>query len=355
LIEEHEDAAMPFEDGPSSSAPRSFSPEEMLKCAVCRRANPPTRTSCLYCGGALPVSRESAALQRPTLRRLEKWERGYNTIVAPHRARLFNEESSLVSEDSLREIAELLRLEFLDLKRILETDEALPLCRAATFDEASLVERRLRALGLQVLTVADEELRAEALTPKRIRAAWLTQEELVVHPTGGGEPHALGWSDVRLLVSGRLMVRQVATEERQGRGKGGSEHEIINASETYADEAVMDVYAAGGGWRIAANHFDFSCVGQQKSLLAAENFLALASMLRARAPLATYDDSFARVRHALAVVWKPEQSVESRGLKRARPGKYSTEVLTISDNEAQFTRYALLRHYFLTRDTDMNR
>jgi hypothetical protein len=273
---------------------------------------------------------------------LEKWERGYNTILAPHQAVRFNEES-------LIEIAGMLRLDAADLKRILETDEALPLCRAATFDEASLVEQRLGAHGLRVLTVSDEDLREEALTPRRVRAAVLTEETLVLHPTGGGEPHALNWSDVLLLLAGRLMVRKVASEERQGRKKGGSENEIINASETYADEALLDIYSPDAGWRIAANHFDFSCLGQQKGLMAAENFRTLVSLMRARATVATYDDSFTRVRHALAFVWKPEQNVEARSLKRERPGKYSTEILTTSDNEAQFTRYALLRHYLLSQ------
>jgi hypothetical protein len=245
-------------------------------------------------------------------------------------------------------MAGLLRLDASDLKRILETEETLPLSRVATFDEASLIERSLRALGLRTLTVSDEDLREGILTPKRVRAAELMEEKLVLHPTGGGEPGSVSWSDVLLLVAGRLVNRKVASEERQGRRKGGSEHELANASETYADEAVMDLYSAFGGWRIAANHFDFSCVGQSKSLMAAENFRALASMLRARAPQAIYDDAFARVRHALSLVWKPEQSVEARGLKRARPGKYSMETLTTSDNEAQFTRYALLRHYLLS-------
>jgi hypothetical protein len=321
----------------------------MLKCAACLRANAPTRTSCLYCGGALPVSTAGANLQRPTLRPLEKWERGYNTILAPHQAGV------RLDEESLREIAGLLRLDASDLERILETDEALPLSRSAAFDEASLIAQRLGALGLRALTVSDEDLREEALTPKRIRAAELREETLVLHPTGGGEAHSLTWSGVRLLVAGRLMVRKVASEERQGRRKGGSEQEVVNTSETYADEAVLDIYSASGGWRIAANHFDFSCVGQQKSLIAAENFQTLASILRARASQATYDDSFTRVRRALACVWKPEQNVESRGLKRERPGKYSTETLTTSDNEMQFTRYALLRHYLLSRGhTDIN-
>jgi hypothetical protein len=273
---------------------------------------------------------------------LEKWERGYNTILAPHQA-------GHVNEESLMEIAGLLRLDASDLKRILEINEALPLCRAATFDEASLIERRLGALGLRALTVSDEDLREQVLTPKRIRAAELTPATLVLHPTGGGEVRSLSWSDVVLLLTGRLMVHKVASAERQGRWMGGSQPELASASETYADEAVLDIYSADDGWRIAANHFDFSCVGQQKSLMATENFRTLASILRARASLATYDDSFTRVRQALACVWKPDQNVEVRGLKRERPGKYSTETLTTSDNEAQFTRYALLRYYFLSQ------
>jgi hypothetical protein len=350
LSEEYEDALTPLENAPAASAPRSFSPAEMLKCATCGRANPPTRTGCLYCGGALPVATSSAVLQTPTLRPLDKWERGHNTIIAPHQA-------GEVNEDSLREIAELLRMAHADLKRIVETNEALPLCRTATFDEASLVESRLRTLGMRAFVVSDEELREEALTPKRIRAVVLKMESLTVHPTGGGQSQTFVWSEVLLLVAGRLMVRQVSTEERQGRRrkKGGPEHEIINASETHADEAVLDIYTASGGWRIAAHHFDFSCLGQQKSLMAAENFLTLVSTLRERASAATYDDSFTRLRHALTVVWKPEQHVESRGVKRERPGKYSKEILTTSDNESQFTRYALLRHYLLSRQADVNR
>ncbi|MEA2175527.1 MAG: hypothetical protein QOD00_3119 [Blastocatellia bacterium] len=350
MSEEYEDGATPSENVQTATAPRSFSPAEMLKCAACARANPPTRTNCLYCGGALPLATSSAVLQMPPLRPLEKWERGYNTIVAP-------QQSGQVNEDSLTEMAGLLRLDASHLKRIIETNEALPLCRAATFDEASLVESRLSALGLRALVVSDGDLREEALTPKRTRAVVLTSESLILHPTGGATSRSLSWSEALLLVAGRLMVRQVSSAERQGRRrkKDGSEHEIINASETHADEAVLDIYTASGGWRIAANHFDFSCLGQQKSLIAAENFLTLVSTMRSLASAATYDDSFTRVRHALDLVWKPEQHVESRGVKRERPGRYSKEVLTTSDNEAQFTRYALLRHYLLSRRADVNR
>ena len=32
---------------------KTFTPDELLTCDVCLRANPPTRTGCLYCGAPL--------------------------------------------------------------------------------------------------------------------------------------------------------------------------------------------------------------------------------------------------------------------------------------------------------------
>jgi hypothetical protein len=323
--------------------PHRFASEEMLKCEACQRANAPTRSSCLYCGAALPQTEASAALQRPALRPLEKWERGYNTVVAPR-------QSELIGEDALTELASLLRLDRAELRRILSSEEVLPVCRAATAEEASLVERKLKALGLRrVWTVADEDLRTEELTPKRVRAIELTEEALVLHPTGGGAPGSLKWDEVLLFIVGRLMVRRVSIEERRG-SRRREEQEILSASETHEDEAVLDIYSAETGWRIAAAHFDFSCLGERKGLVAARNFPALVHELRKLAPRAGYDDSYRSVRGALSLVWKPEQSVEARGLKRERPGKYSTETMTTSGNEAQLTRYSLLRLYLRLHD-----
>ncbi len=326
-----------------SQPPRRFTSEEMLKCAACLRATAPTRSSCLYCGAALPQTEASSALQRPALRPLEKWERGYNTVVAPH-------QSELIGADALGELSSVLRLDAADLRRILSSEEVLPVCRAATFEEASLVERRLKALGLQrAWAIADEDLRPEVLTPKRVRAIELTEEALVLHPTGGAAPGSLKWDEVLLFVLGRLTVRRVSLEERRG-SRRREEQEILSASETHEDEAVLDIFSAEAGWRVAAAHFDFSCLGQRKSLIAARNFPALVQELHKLAPGAGYDDSYRSVRGALSLVWKPEQSVEARGMKRERPGKYSTETMTTSGNEAQFTRYSLLRLYLRLHD-----
>ncbi len=88
-------------------------------------------------------------------------------------------------------------------------------------------------------------------------------------------------------------------------------------------------------------------------LLAAQNFSTLIETLRGRAPDALYDDSYNRVRHQLAAAWPLEQQTESRGWNRKRPGQVSTESVTRSDNEMQFTRYARLRRYLQQHHSEL--
>jgi hypothetical protein len=309
----------------------------MVRCEACLRANPPTRTSCLYCAAQLPATETSAALQRPTLRRLEKWEQGFNVILMPSN-------TAHLREEALQEAAGLLLLTKQDFKRIIESREPLPVARAATFDEASLVERKLVELGLKTLSVADSDMGPDDSTPKRVRALAFMESELLARPAGGGEIWRVSWSDISLLVAGRIFVRAIEVEERKGRR---AENEIVEAREMSADEAVLDIYIAQSdkAWRISAGSFDFSCLGPRKGLVAAQNFSALVEVLRVRASDAAYDDSYNRVRHQLSVVWPLEQHTEPRGWHRKRPGHVSTEAVTRSDNELQFTRYSRLRHY----------
>jgi len=159
------------------------------------------------------------------------------------------------------------------------------------------------------------------------------------------------WNDIALLLMGRTISRQIEVEERRGRR---AENEIVETRELSADDAVLDIYssASQGNWRIVAGNFDFSCLGQKKSLLVAQNFAKLLEELRARASVAEYDDSYARVRKLLGAVWPLEQQTESRGWRRGGPGRYSTEVVTTSDNERQFTRYSRLRFYLKTQQRD---
>lgn len=341
MSEENEGIPVGEEAEPLQPDFRGFAPDQMVTCEACLRANAPTRTSCLYCAAALPATAESAELRRPTLRRLEKWERGFNCI-------LMTEKRGALEAQTLAELAELLRLKPEDLTRIMEANVPLPLARAATRDEASLIESRLAARGVSVLVVSDEDLSPADSTPQRIRAFEFKDDSIIARPAGSGPRLQAAWTDVLLFVAGRRLVRRVEVEERRGRS---AEKEIANTRELSSDEALLDLYVAGkmGGWRIASDNFDFSCLNERKGLLATENFFNLGEVLRRRAPQADYDDSYNRVRRALNFAWPFEQHTESRGLRRERPGKFNVESVTTSDNETQFTRYSRLRYYLKLR------
>lgn len=314
----------------------------MVACENCLRANPPTRTSCLYCAAALPATPAGLALQQPTLRRLEKWEHGFNSILIPERTSHFPEEV-------IKEAASLLKLQPEDFRHITEMNEPVPVARAASAEEANLVERKLGELNLKVLTIADHDLAANTSATKRVHALELTENGAVAH--SHGEPQRAAWDEITLMVVGHLFVRQIEVEERKSRK---AENKIIDARELSMDEAVLDIYTAQTetSWRIAANNFNFSCLGAQKALLAGQNFSTLVKLLRERAVNAVYDDSYSRVRRALTIVWPPEQRTESRGLRRGgAPGRVSSEAVTTSDNELQFTRYSRLRNYLRLHQT----
>lgn len=337
----------PLWDGvePLSSEKSGFAPDQMVRCENCLRANPPTRTSCLYCAAQLPATLASAAIQKPTLRRLEQWEQGFNTILVP-------ESSAPLADNVYRETARLLRLRPEDLKLIVEMGEPLPLARAATRDEAALIEQKLGRMNLKVLTVADSDLAINQSAPRRVHALELTDSRLAANAYDGGEAQHAPWDNVMLIVTGRIFVRQVEVEERKRRK---AESELMDARELSADEAVLDLYIAQPrqSLRITSSGFNFSCLGARKSLVTGENFSTLVEVLRERARAVPFDDSYNRVRRALNVVWPLEQRTESRGWRRGVPGKVSTEAVTRSDNELQFTRYSRLRHHLKLKHPEL--
>jgi hypothetical protein len=327
---------------------RPFAPEQMVACEECLRANAPTRMTCLYCGVTLPRTKQSAALWRPTLKKLEEWEQGFNVVTLPRAA-------GALTSDAAEVAASLLRLDAGGLKEIVLAGRAMPLARAASADEAWLVVEKLRELGLSTEVFPDEVL---ARRPLRVRAFEFEDAALVCRTTPEAEPRRVPWSEVVLLVTGRIVSRRVEVSERK-RGLGG-QNETVETRELASDEAMLDLYtssvdeheaqSAGGlGFRVMSGGFDYSCLGAGKGLLAAENFKALVAALRERAPTAAHDEEYARLRPLLSDVWPSIERTESLGLRRERAGRINTEAVTTVSNETQFTRYARLRHLLVLR------
>lgn len=342
LPKDNENISLP-DFGPltPSEAP-GFAPGEMVRCEACLRMNPPTRVDCIYCGAGFSFNEKIASQQKPSLRPLEKWEQGYSNILQPL-------EPIALDPESLGKAAPLLKLSVDDLRSILDRRSSLPLARAATVQEAQLVERRLKDLGISSCIVSDEELGMETSPPLRIRAAKVDEEGWVAYQVGDRDGMRIEWTELRMLVQGRLLVKSVAIKERKSVGQ---ENELLDASETYTDEAVVDIYCQSlpRSLRIAANSFDFSCLNERKALIAKENFTTLLGLFCERAPKAVLDDSYRAMRQALEPVWPSEKQTGARGWHRERPGRYSVGAVTETSNELQFTRYSRLRNYFCGRE-----
>ena len=333
-------------DGPfPDSAVRSFTPDQMVRCESCLRANPPTRANCLYCGSALPVQPAAVVLQKPALRPLEKWEHGYNNILLPSPANF--------SEGCLAETADFLRLEKEDLRRIVAAALPLPLARSSSKEEAELIQQRLKSAQMTSLIVADTLLGLDAAL--KLRALEFRDNGVDAYQSPQSAPLKISHDDFVLMVSGRITRKRVELTEERKR----SENRVLEADQFFADESIMDLYTKHETtpYRIASGSFDFSCLAERKLLVASENMSILISVFRKNVPTIGHDQTYNAVRKALEPVWRSEQQNESTGWRRGRPGKYSLGSVMETSNESQFSRYSRLRYYLLkhkqTSDADV--
>lgn len=336
LPKDNEKIRLPFAGPIESSEPQGFTPDQMIRCEECLRANPPTRVSCLYCGSTLPQTEDSVRFRKPTLRRPDKGQQGYNNIFLP-------EIQNNVADGAMKEAADLLKLAPEVLEKIVYAQRPLPVAWTASRADASLVDEKLRELGLKTLILADDVLGGES-SVVRIRSIRFDEHEVIMQQAGATEATAINWEDLVLAVLGRLIEKRIAVKERKS---GRSENEIVDTSEFFADEVVVDLYTAHHSktWRISAGSFDFSCLGQKMALIASENLVTLINVIRERAPRMELDESYNALRQTLETVWPFEQEMESGGWRRERPGMYSIEAVAVNTNESQFTRFSRLCHY----------
>ena len=327
---------IPFLGPVEPSEPLGFSAEQMIRCEECLRANPPTRVTCLYCVAPLPLTESSARLRKPILRPPEKHQPGYNNILLP--------QDQAVATEVVTEAAALLKLTPENLQEILSQGIPLPVARTASREEAELVFDRLRGLGLQSMTLSDDELGLSNVV-KRVRSMSFDDTYVTIHQA---EDIEVSWTDIVLIIPARLFETRFEIKERMTRKR---ENDILDTTEFFRDEAVIDFYTAthSSTWRVNANGFDFSCLGKEKSLIANENIGTLRQLMISNAVNARVDDSYKRVRNLLELVWSTQPEIQSSGWRRERPGKLSVGTATIKSNENQFARYSRLRYYLSVR------
>ena len=325
-------------DGPLTpiETPR-FSPDQMIRCEACLRANPPTRFNCMYCEAALPLSESSAHLRKPVLRQPQKHEPGFNCILIPNR-------TVSGSENQIEAAASLLRLKADEVQSIISSGSPLPLACTISRDEAELVSERLRSLGLETLVLSDEELGLQDEWVVRIRSFEFDNMGLQMHLPGSKGVVAVTWSELLLVVSGRLVTNRFEVSERMSRK---SENDIVDTSEFFSDEAVFDLYALNHQqpWRVGSASFDFSCLLAQKTLVGGENLKRLHALVISKAENIRVVETYSTLKSVLEPVWPRDEQTQSRGWRRDGPGKYILGAANLNSNETQFTRYSRLCHY----------
>lgn len=315
------------------SEPKPFAATELIACPGCSRPNAPSRTSCLYCGAALPVNAGAAQLQRPVLRPLEKWEHGYNNIRLPS--------AVILSEDAIADLSKMLKLGASDLGKILASELPLPLARTSNFDEALLVQRKLAEAGVESVVFSDEELGVTGDAIKRVRSVTVSDTGMDAYQSPETSPVFIAWDDVALIVTGRVTTKRLEFKEQRTR----AENQIVESSEFFDDELVMDIhsYSKGPVYRITSKTFDFSCLGTRKRFLAEENLKQLVELIQEHASSARVDSSYNSSLKLLEIVWPAERVNESGGWRRDWPGRFTLGGSAVVTNYDQFTKYSRLR------------
>lgn len=315
----------------------AFKAEEMISCEKCGRPNPPNRLECVYCGAKLEISAEQSHLLKLNLRKLEAWEKGFNLIFIPEASDEENLNAATVSR--------LLKSETETIDKIFAAKIALPIARAESEKEAEIVQQRLRETGVETRIVNDKNLAVEK-TPRRLRGIEFDENNVILILFNQDEIVSVPNEDIILIVTGAIFERKIqATETYNKKG----ENKILDSTETASDDLLIDIYSREDfiGYRVWAKGFDFSCLENEKKILATENIKTLAERLRQAFPDAKFVDDYRRIRASLSEVWEVEQKTASQGLQRKSFGKFNMGNLTTINNLSQFTKYSRLQRHLI--------
>jgi hypothetical protein len=340
-------------DAAPEAKPQSFAISEMITCEECLRANPPTRTNCLYCGTKLPMgnfAREQQAAREATgdasaeTGEAANLNSGFCIVLMPGQVKA-------TTELSYQAIAEVLHLQANEVESAFGLNRPAPLLRAATFGQGTMLARKLRGLGIEVSIFKEEDLGLEAPT-KKIRSLELSDDSMGAALVSGGRI-SMAWNELSLIVAGRLLVNRKESEERRRRGRS----QPVDNRELFSDEPVIDLYPRSDavGLRIGANSFDFSCLGDEKAMTAFENLTTLINLLKLRAPEVEFDDSYRSLRTVLNNVWPIEPQTRKGEWRRSGAGKVDISTVTTIDNEIQFNTYSRLRQRIKSSELEGDR
>lgn len=314
----------------------AFDPLELVECDGCGRNNPPNRLKCLYCAHDLDIAPENIHLLKPALRKLDTWERGINIILAGPRTE---------TNTDLAKLAALLGMEVDEVRAIVDAGVPLPLARVETRRDAELLTGELANNGLSCVLVDDAQL-ADDKPPVRLSEILFLDASFEFKTFNTRATIEIKTDDLVLIVPGVLRSSRIDSLEKKGR-RGKTK--LIEETSTLSDEAILDIYSRDDslGYRINLSGFDFSCLGEDKGLIASENLRRLIALLEARSPHLKLVNTYAAAMPALGFVWMVESRNDLRGLQRSGIGKREFGSVASTSNLNQFTKYSRLQWHLL--------
>ncbi len=314
----------------------AFKPHEMVVCGACGRTNPPNRLACIYCANPLEIKPENAALIKPALRRLDAWELGYNVILV---------EPMAMDQAPVANAAAFLSMDPDTLAVILDAGEPLPLARVESQAEADILIAGLDRLGLRSRVVTDADLADDKL-PIRLSGIELRDQTISVTDFNTRKVTEINIDDLALLVPGIITTSKVDAVEKKGRG---GKSKVIDETATASDESILDIYSRHDpvGFRVQLTGFDFSCLGDDKGMIAVENLRRLIVVLKEHASNARLVADYKPVRVALGQVWEVEFRKDPKGVQRSGFAKREFGTVSSTSNLRQFTKYSRLQWHLL--------
>ena len=306
----------------------------MTACPGCGRLSPPDRATCLYCGRELPLTEIAKTTAPKHLRRPESWENGFNVIFMSAAGGI-NVNTQVLSDA--------LSLDEQTVAKIIDLGGPLPVFRAATETDAERVSSYLRSNGLSCEVVADELLAADTL-PRRVRRVDFLNDSIRLTLFNTGEIVEASRENIGLFVTGAIVETKTETSEKRKRGKS----EVLDQAELSSDETVIDIYLRDEaiGFRVVAAGFDFSGLGERKTLLAVNNMKLLAEELFRVAPEAKRANYF-ECDAVLNKVWEIDERTATEGLQRVGLGKTAIKRTGRTSNLRQFTKFSRMHRHFL--------
>ncbi len=316
---------------------RAFAANELVACKSCSRTNPPTRARCLYCGAALETAAEVATVASANKVHETESADVFHVVVIS---------AGGEGHEQTGEIARIVNLAPAELNLLLNA-RCAPLFSTDSAQSAQDIADKLRAAGIESAAITDVHLKI-GTSPKQIAALTIDDHALTATIRRNGERASVPWTELALIVAGRLYFTTAEIEQKRGKSK-----HVLDERQLTTDEAVLDIYVRGDdcGWRISAGSFDFSCLGSRKGITAFENFASLVDMLRSRAGDAVFDDRYVKLRLALNKVWPVAPQAKTTERRRTATREINA-TSTLTDNELQFTRYSRMLRYFQTRRSE---